>query len=341
LWGANVCDALSAVHIRAALAGGTAMGLLAAFDHWRKPALGERMLVTGLAGLLAALPLYFDRQCFLDPFSALDPLVRELWLDTVQEAYSIPKIVAEYPEGFWGLVMPMALGAGAIAFAASLERGLARVRYAALLALALAGCATAFYMARSINNASQLALLGGVWAGVRVLQWRGGGTLRTALLALLTLAPFTAVFWIGLAPPEKKAEKKEQARTLEDCISRASYAPIRALPPGVVLALPDLGPFMLIHTEHSVMAAPYHRNNHGNRLMLDAFLAPPDKARDLLRAAGVRYIAICDATDQAAPIEARAPQGLLAAITKEAPLEWLRPIRLETPVSIYEVVAAP
>jgi hypothetical protein len=69
LWQSNFCDALSAVHMRAAIMGGTAMVLLAAYDRWRKPGLGQRMIVIGLAGLLAALPLFFDRHCFLDPFS--------------------------------------------------------------------------------------------------------------------------------------------------------------------------------------------------------------------------------------------------------------------------------
>jgi len=55
LWQSNFCDALSAVHMRAAITGGTAMVLLAAYDRWRKPGLGQRMIVIGLAGCTAAL----------------------------------------------------------------------------------------------------------------------------------------------------------------------------------------------------------------------------------------------------------------------------------------------
>ena len=200
LWGANFCDALSAVHIRAALAGGAAMVLLAAFDRWRKPSAGERMLATGVTGLLAALPLFLDRQCFLDPFSGLDPLVREIWLSNVREALSIRETLSIHPEGFWVWVMPWAVGAAAIALAALVERGLTRVRYMALLALTLVGCATACYMVRSISSVSPLAILGGVWAVMRVRQWRDKEDLRAAIMMLLTLAPFTVVAWVTGRP---------------------------------------------------------------------------------------------------------------------------------------------
>jgi hypothetical protein len=341
LWGANFCDALSAVHIRAALAGGAAMVLLAAFDRWRKPGPGERMLATGVAGLLAALPLFFDRQCFLDPFSGLDPLVREIWLSNVREALSIRETLSIHPEGFWVWVMPWAVGAAAIGLAALVERGLTRVRYMALLALTLVGCATACYMVRSISSVSPLAILGGVWAVMRVRQWRDKEDLRAAIMMLLTLAPFTVVAWVLLFPLAEKPEEKGQDKTLEDCNAEKSHAPLRTLPRGLMLTLTDLGPFVLVHTNHSVMAGPYHRNNHGNRLMLDILMAAPDTAREMLRGAGVRYIAICDATNKGGLIKARAPEGLSAAIANETPLDWLRPIKLETPLSVFEVAAGP
>ena len=99
LWTSSACDALSAVHIRAALAGGAAMGLLAAYDRWRKPGLSGRLIATALVGLVAALPLVLDRQCFIDPFSAMDPLVRRLWLANVREARTIAQALAEQPQG--------------------------------------------------------------------------------------------------------------------------------------------------------------------------------------------------------------------------------------------------
>ena len=98
---------------------------------------------------------------------------------------------------------------------------------------------------------------------------------------------------------------------------------------------------MLLHTRHSVIAGPYHRNNHGNRLMFDILMAAPEAARETLRAAGVRYIVLCDAPKEGEFINQRAPQGLSAAIAHETPLDWLRPLKLETPLRVFEVAAAP
>jgi hypothetical protein len=84
-----------------------------------------------------------------------------------------------------------------------------------------------------------------------------------------------------------------------------------------------------------------HRNNHGNRLMFEILIAPPDTARAMLNSAGVRYIAICDAYNKGAVITAKSPAGLSSALAKEMTPDWLRPIKLETPVKVYEVAAAP
>ena len=341
LWAEHVCDALSASHLRAGLAGGGAMLLLAAYDRWRKPALRQRLVATVVAGLLAATPLVLDRQCYLDPFNGLDPLVRELWLANVQEALSIPQLLAAHPEGFWGWVMPWAVGAAAIGLAACLERNLLRTRYLALLAITLVGCATAVYMNRSIHNVSPLAVMGGVWLATRMRQWRDKDDSLAAILILATLAPFTVAAWVLLFPLEERTTEKAQGKKAESCISEASLAPLRALPEGLVLAPIDLGPFLLLYTRHSVIAGPYHRNNHGNRLMFDILMAAPEAAMEKLRAAGVRYIALCDATSKEASLNQMAPQGLSAAIAHEKPLDWLRPIRLETPLSVFEVAAAP
>ena len=341
LWGAHVCDALSVPHLRAALAGGGAMALLAAYDRWRKPLLRQRLLAMAAAGLLAAPPLFLDRQCYLDPFNGLDPLVREFWLSHVQEALSIPQLLAAHPEGFWSWVMPWALGAAAIAIAACVERNLARTRYLALLTLTLAGCATAVYMNRSITSVSPLAVMGGVWAALRLRHWREKDDGLAAILMLATMAPFTVAAWLVLFPLEERSSEKEQGKRADSCLLETSLAPLRALPEGLVLAPIDLGPFVLLYTRHSVIAAPYHRNNHGNRLMIDSLMAAPEAAREKLRGAGVRYIALCDATNKEERLNQKAPQGLAAAIAHETPLDWLRPLKLETPLSVFEVAAAP
>ncbi len=337
LWLVSACDAISAVHMRSGLVGGVAMLALAGFDGWRSPNLRGRIIATSFAGLFAAIPLWLDRQCYLDPFSAVDPLVRKLWLSNVREAQGVMSMFAEHPEGFWGWVMPSALGAVAIAAAVYLERGLTRTRHLALLALTLAGCAAASYMMRAISSVTPLALLGGVWAVTRVQQLYGRREWFAAALLIPSLAPFTSVGWTAAIPLKEAPAEKEYDKAVAACMTAEAFTPLRSLPKGAFLALPDLGPYLLAHTEHSAIAGPYHRNNHGNRLMYDIFLAQPAAAQDMMREAGLRYIALCHWSKTGEHLVRLAPEGFAAALAKEDPPSWLRPIEAATILRLYEV----
>ena len=76
-------------------------------------------------------------------------------------------------------------------------------------------------------------------------------------------------------------------------------------------------------------------------MMFDIFMSAPDKARDMMRAAGVRYVAVCDAKKKGGLLKERAPEGFSAAIANEQPMDWLRPIPLDTPLSVFEVSPGP
>ena len=341
LWTTSACDALSAVHIRAALSGAVATALLAILDRWRKPGLRARLLACGLIGLFAATPLWLDRQCFLDPFNGLDPLVRELWLSGVREARNIPALLGEHPGDLGVWVMPWALGACAIAVAVFVEQGLARTRFLALLALTLAGCATAAYMSRAISSVTPLALLGGVWTVTRARNLCGKEPLRAILVLSATLPPFTVIGWAVAVPLADRPAKQAQYATAARCAEKSAFGPLRSLPAARILTLIDLSPMLLAHTHHSVIAGPYHRNNKGNRLMYDAFLASPETAQDMLRAADLRYVVLCDPANTAKDLIHMAPEGLAAAIAGEKPIVWLRRIEAVTPLRLYEVVQGP
>jgi hypothetical protein len=77
------------------------------------------------------------------------------------------------------------------------------------------------------------------------------------------------------------------------CISGAVLRPLSSLEAGLVAAPIDLGPHLLAHTPHSVVAAPYHRLSRAiidNDAMLEG---PPAEALGLMRRWGVRYVALC------------------------------------------------
>ena len=85
------------------------------------------------------------------------------------------------------------------------------------------------------------------------------------------------------------------------CRLPSDYAPLARLPRGLVLGFIDAGPFILMETPHSVLAAPYHRNLKGNTAMFDVFLGRPEDGR---RAAGRARRRLC----RILPGRAGAPQ---------------------------------
>jgi hypothetical protein len=114
------------------------------------------------------------------------------------------------------------------------------------------------------------------------------------------------------------------------------------LAPGLAVAQIPAGSYLIAHTRLSVLAAPYHRNNHGNRTALDILRNPPAVAEGLARKAGAKYVILCWAkpADEAA-LRKMAADGLGASLLAGQTPGWLRPIQLEgTPFHVYAVVPA-
>jgi hypothetical protein len=114
---------------------------------------------------------------------------------------------------------------------------------------------------------------------------------KASLAGLALVLPFTWMPW-ALAFSSTESEAKRDI-----CLASSAYAPFADLPQGLVLAPIDYGSHLLAFTSHSVLAAPYHRNNHGNRLALDTLLGAPNEALARIRESGATYVAVCTASE--------------------------------------------
>src|SRR5262249_38653347 len=118
---------------------------------------------------------------------------------------------------------------------------------------------------------------------------------RRLLLAVVLLSP--TVLAAGgqgvrplldlINPPTRIIAKEDGAST---CRAISGLAPLAKIPAGRMIAPIDLGPGILVATEHSVFAAPYHRNNDGNLAMIRSMMAAPDAAHRILRERQVDYV---------------------------------------------------
>jgi glycerol-3-phosphate O-acyltransferase len=113
-----------------------------------------------------------------------------------------------------------------------------------------------------------------------------------------------------IVKPQWTIAKQDAAAS---CRTVSSLAPLAALARGRVMAPIDLGPAILAATEHSVFAAPYHRNNLA---MLHVMLAAPAMAQQLLSDRRVDYIVMCAGGSDQIEFAKLAPDGLAACLSR-------------------------
>ncbi|MFV0280934.1 MAG: hypothetical protein ACK5JM_09280 [Rhodoblastus sp.] len=334
-WTNTACDAYSAAHLTAGLAGAFGLIALGALGG-RFSRMSLRIAAAAVCGLapLAVLALVAPA-CLGDPFVGLDPLVRAIWLDHVTEIQKLSDLAATQPNAAIMLGAPLTAALLAtLATAVFLADGEQRGRLAALCALIAAGLVMTFWGVRTFSSIAPMASIGAASAVLALLQRLApASALRPALAGLMCL-PFAPMAYAIALPGDKPAEA---ARTAA-CLRPSAVVPLDRLPAGLVLAPIDAGAHILVFTHHSVIAAPYHRNNAGNRLSIDVFMAEPAAAAKIARASGADYLLACPAMARMQIMAERAPQGLAAALMAGRIPDWLEPLAIKAgPNTIYRI----
>jgi hypothetical protein len=333
---AGACDAFSAAHLLAIFIGAGALCALAVLsDRLGSAPLRLAGCALGGAAVLGAMALAYPA-CLHDPQAAVDPLLRKLWLDHVEEARPLLGVLAAHPVKFVTLALAALLGLAAALAAAWREKGAARVHWLVVCAFVAMGLATSLWQVRALSSASALAIFGGAWFIAQATDWAAG---RRAALAKLTpfalTLPFCSAFW-AIAMPAQARSDAAQARAI--CRTPAAIGALDALPASLLLAPIDMGSDILADTRHSVLAAPYHRNNHGNREMVAAMVAAPAAARQIVRNSGAAYVVFCPAMPELEIYAAARPDDLAAALLQGNPPEWLAPEPIvDSPYRIYKI----
>jgi hypothetical protein len=330
------CDAFSVAHLFAIAVGALLLCALAAASR-RLGGNPMRLAAAAVAGavVLGAMALAYPA-CLHDPLAAVDPLLRSLWLEKVEEARPLGAIVAEHPVKFVTLALSTVLGFLAAVAAIWVERRTRLAAWAAMAGFAGVGVLTTFWQVRALASASALAALGGAWLVARCVLWARGQASPLARIAPFAVGlPFTSIFWAMIAPSVVDAAP---VAGRAQCRDPASVARLDDLPRATILAPIDLGADILALTRHSVLAAPYHRNNHGNGAMVRAMLAPPDAARAIVEASGARYVLYCPPMAELSIYAAASPDGLAAALLRGQPPSWLEPTQVAgTPYKVFIV----
>lgn len=335
-WFAPVCDALGPAHVGAGMIGAAGCLALAALG----PGLRTPLARLAASGIVGAATLVFVAAaypaCLRSPFAGIDPLVKANWLDLVVESQPLMTFARTQVWTAVAMALPVALGCVASIVAAMATRGTTRCRMAMIAGLSLVGLCAGIWQIRVFASVSPIALCGGLYAADVVgRRLKAAGMTAAASLACVAVLPFTATAWASVLPQQKAA-----ATVPVSCRTPDSLAPLRALPAGRTVAPINEGSHLLAGTALSVFAAPYHRNNDGNRFALDVMLADPADAEALLGSRGVAYLATCSSDGETQHLASQAPGSLAADLLAGRTPAFLRRLPLRGPFQVYAVKPA-
>jgi hypothetical protein len=152
-------------------------------------------------------------------------------------------------------------------------------------------------------------------------------TLSARLMVSLLLTPTVlSAGAIGLAQAARLATTAESRLNETACFKSDNYAALSRLPPGLVAAEIDLGPFLLALTPHSVLAGPYHPIASGIIATHQVFAAPPDEARRLLDHWQAAYLVTCGSRPPYNLTRAEREASLWQRLQSGPLPDWLEPV---------------
>jgi hypothetical protein len=259
--------------------------------------IAARLLLLGMGAALGlALFAALEPACLAGPFGKVDPALGPIWLDQVMETKSVLWLASSHPTLALSFVAFMLAGAGAQVAIWHRRRDSSSALGASIVILAaLLGC----WQIKLMPYACWLAVLplAIVCSGLRGVASMSAPVIRLAAVVLLSQASLEAAFAAVISPFQKSAGADIAAEQIGDprraCFQSSNVRRLAALPPGLIAADIDLGPFIVAHSPHRVVAAPYHRLDKGI-LANEAILAgAAPEAQRQIKALGVRYLALC------------------------------------------------
>jgi hypothetical protein len=350
------CDALSYAFATPAFIAGAGLAALALLAGGQ----GRGVRVAGLLIVGAAAAGWFlgvTPECLGGPYGQLAPDVKAAFLDTVSEAQPIWAYAEREPVGAIGSVGPL-LVALYVAFR-HVRRAADWILPTALLVLAVA---LSFYQVRTLPFASALAIpVAGVWlAEVHARTKTRAGRMRRLIpvaAVFLAVIPYfyLLVGWGGekalaalsdgriapiVQPKPDPALTKGLTTAEQNCFDSGAASLFAEVPRGLVLSPLFYGSTVLMLSDHSVVAGPYHRNGVAILDAIDAMHRPPAEAKAIVERRGVDYVVICAVAQESAIAAHKAPDGLLAELQAGRTPDWLEPVPAKeaTKLRLWRVV---
>jgi hypothetical protein len=302
-----MCDAIAINTVLASVGAClTATALIRFVGHWSF-ATKSAAAVAGL-GVLAGLALAMEPLCVKGPNAMIDPRAIEVWLSGVREAASLFEEAARSPRVAVLLVTYPILCLLAFIWLRS-KKEMTVELYVLLACVAAATLVTVV----QLRGGTYAALFGALFvtlAATRLKIREPFGRVARIIVPgfassylLLAVMPFThsnkgskmnddsvpSAATVETSAGLSTGEKQVRDR----CAPRWGFPSLQDEPMGYVLSHINLGPSLLLHTEHDVMMAPYHRISKSIAFGYDLTVTPLVEARQKLAAEGITHLADC------------------------------------------------
>lgn len=327
-WGQAQCDAFSTMQFVVAALAGTGLAAIASLEAAGR---GQRRLSLAVLGVaLGAVLLLLFPQCLASPYGGLDPRLKTLWLDHVDEAQSLFQLAAHDPAELAArYATPLV---ALVLMALRLRRGGWRHQDSLVATLLVVAFLVSVWQVRGSTFSIVFAVIPlSAW----IAKWRQraetspsrGSVLRMAAAWLISVNSL----WSGAAQAASAAlatgvKITSDAGVDPSCQAKATFATLGRLPDTTVLAVSNIGSPILVYSGHRVFAGPYHRNVAGDLLALDAFLGSDAQARSIVGDHHVGLVALCRGNSESQLLASTAPDGFLAGLMRGNVPEWLEPI---------------
>ena len=342
-WWFAACDAISPVYAVPLVFGGALAALLPQIDLLTTPIRRGIAAAAGFASVGIAVLVAFPH-CASGPMGTLDPAFLPV-LARISEARSIVSYLGSEPETAIAFGLYPFIGIGC-AFV-MLRRADADIRVGWSRVFGLLAITTwlMFLQLRAATGPNALAAVAAAAVAAMLLPR------ARAIPAMLPRIGATALVLVGLtsalpmfaALAAKRVGGSGNAapatETLASCTASATLAPLNGVPKGVIADVFDMGPAILVHTPHSVVAGPYHRNAASIADSVRLWRADADTAKAIAARYGATYVLGCVGTNDLAAAKKDAPEGLWARLeTGEVPA-WLEPVPMPkgSPLRLYRI----
>jgi hypothetical protein len=288
-----------------------------------------------LVGIAAASSVWFGSfspQCVAGPYEALPETANQVWLSRIAEVQGFLSFAGDRRLAAFAMALGPIVGLSYLGWFVWRTK---RTEWVPALMALSTTIGMTVWQVRTVPLVSALAApaLGVLVVRVRdSIQW----SLGRPFVALVVAVALSGIVPWNLAGI-RGSDSDVPSAAVGPCVDEELLDDLQELEQGLVAVEVDLGPDVLVHTNHRTLASPYHRAYEGVLRVYDLFVSYPEAAAEIARDQGISFVMVCDDSAWSRNWSADNEDGLLALLLNDDPPGWLEKVAENGRSRIYAV----